>query len=235
MPMPLILRVFSIAVAVALLAVAASSQAAPNSDSTHGVLVSGRLTTSDDLSDPQPAGPEAGDRSQVVGADLVVFVHEGQGSGTVDGVPFGVKSPVAFVITAAADLANRVDISTGFSLQHSTASITIDGVGTLQFVTPTRTFVNNELDLVGFSRADGSDLFNGPQDASFGTWDMTTSIGPIAGTGSLLQWDSVVETDAGVLEFDDGPSPAIFTAVPAVVFADGFESGDTSAWSSAVP
>jgi hypothetical protein len=91
----------------------------------------------------------------------------------------------------------------------------IDGVGSLLFVSPTRTFVNNSLDLVGFSRAgsSGLDLFNGPTASVFASWDMLTSIGPISGSGRLLQWaSSPVVTTMGILRFQDGFPGATFRA-----------------------
>jgi len=70
----------------------------------------------------------------------------------------------------------------------------------------TRTFVNNLNFTAGFSRGpvSGSDLFNGPTDSAFATWDMRSSIGPVSGFGSLLQWNNqAVTTNAGRLLFDD--------------------------------
>ncbi len=161
----------------------------------------------------------------------IVFIHEGRGSGTLDGVPFGVGSPAAFTITATGNLADRTNFGGGWEIDHTTALITIDGGGSVQFITPTRTFVNNILGLVGFSRSiTREDLFNGPQRPAFESWDMTGSIGPIDGTGTLIQWGLFdVVTSEGVLFFDDSTDLATFTVL-SVIFADGFESGDTSAW-----
>jgi hypothetical protein len=76
--------------------------------------------------------------------------------------------------------------------------------------------VNNESQLVGFSRGEGlgggADLFHGPSDATLATWDMRSSIGPLEGFGFLLQWRSDPEmvTNGGVLFFDEP-----LTGVPA--------------------
>ena len=86
----------------------------------------------------------------------------------------------------------------------------------LTFVTGTRTFVNQGSEIVGFSRAGtgGLDLYNGPLDALFGAWDMTTSIGPILGSSSLLQWLSgPVTTSGGVLAFDNAQTRGTFQAI----------------------
>ena len=91
---------------------------------------------------------------------------------------------------------------------------TIGGLGTFDFVTPTRFFFNDNIDLVGFSRSGGvdGDLFNGPS-VPGGGWDMATSIGPVVGIGTLLQWtNSPVNTTGGVLVFNNGNSTSSFTA-----------------------
>jgi len=116
-----------------------------------------------------------------------------------------------------ADTANRVafGLCCGWSLDNASASISIAGMGNFAFTSGTRTFVNNTDSSVGFSRAGlgGSDLFDGPTDAAFATWDLLTSIGPISGTGSLMQWTlSPVTTNAGTLVFGNEDSGTIFTA-----------------------
>jgi hypothetical protein len=86
----------------------------------------------------------------------ITFTHRAASvvSGTVDGNPFTAAS---FAITATGDTSNRVSFGSGFSITHDTASIFIPSVGTLDFITPTRTFVNNTNDTIGFSRASGAD------------------------------------------------------------------------------
>ena len=79
------------------------------------------------------------------------FTHAGSGSGSLAGVPFAVSD---FVITAVGDTTDRVDIGFGFFIDHSSASIAIQGLGTFDFVTATLTFVNNPSNLVGFSSAE---------------------------------------------------------------------------------
>jgi len=143
----------------------------------------------------------------------ITFIHEGGGgAGTIGNFFF---EPTGFVITATGDTDDRTSFGNGFSIVHLTASIAIDGVGTFDFITGTRTFVNNSLSLVGFSRASGTDLFDGPTNADFAAWDMLSSIGPIPGTGELLQWQlSPINTSGGVLVFNDERSTeASFTAI----------------------
>lgn len=148
-------------------------------------------------------------------ASMLTFIHEGNGSGMLDGNLF---PPSDFVVTATVDTAARQSYAAGWFTDHLSASILIAGVGNFDFLTATRTFVNNDVQLVGFSRADigGVDLFNGPTAVPFGAWDMLDPIGPIGGTGGLANWAIAgdVDTTGGVLAFDDGGSDAIFTAMP---------------------
>lgn len=150
--------------------------------------------------------------SSLAHAGLMTFTHEGAGAGSLDGQSF---ASTDFVITATADTDNWVSCGADCAyLVHVASSIDILGVGTFDFVTATRTFVNGAV--VGFSRVSGADLFNGPDAAALDTWDQLTSIGPIGGTGSLLQWTlSDVVTSGGVLVFDSGQGRAVFTATAA--------------------
>ena len=144
-------------------------------------------------------------------AAQIEFITTGSGSGNINGSVFPNS---LFTITAFGDTNNRYQFPGThiFEIIHDSASISIDGVGTFRFVTATRTFVENSLQLVGFSRSvpsdtfGGVDIYDGPRGApEFATWDMLTSVGPIAGAASLRQWTSSfapVVTDAGVLVFD---------------------------------
>lgn len=147
-----------------------------------------------------------------VSADIMTFTHEGTGGGTLNGDAFSASD---FVITATGNTTDRDSFANGWWINHTSASISIDGVGDLDFLSSTRTFVNNNLQLVGFSRGpNGSDLFNGPTDAQFGTWDMLGPIGPISGEAQLLQWSLFpqIDTTGGILMFNNGTSRATFTA-----------------------
>ena len=153
--------------------------------------------------------------ASLAAADPITYTHTGFGSGTLDGVAFGVGTPVAFTITAQGNTDNRQLIligpfPRGFFIDNDSASIAIEGVGSFAFTTPTRFFSNTSIGLVGFSRAGaaGSDLFDGP--GLFG-WDMTTSVGPIAGEGTSW-WGPDVHTDRGVLFFRLSESSATFSA-----------------------
>ena len=148
----------------------------------------------------------------------ITFTHEATSSGgTLDGVAFGAGD---IVITATADTDDIVSIGTGvWGVQHLTATIEIAGLGVFDFISPTRTFVNNGF--VGFSRSTGggtggADLLNGPD--GFGAYDLTTSVGPSTGSGSFLQWatSTAILTSGGILEFASASTQITFTAVVGV-------------------
>lgn len=156
-------------------------------------------------------------------ASLITFTHEGSGSGSIAGTSF---TNADFIITAVGNTDNRAwqanlgngGLNPAWFIDHSLATITITDVGTFDFITGTRTFVTQDLDLVGFSRAgdEGADLFQGPTNTVFSTWDMLTSIGPYTGEGNLLQWTLTdVETTGGLLAFNTQYfiNPVTFTAV----------------------
>jgi hypothetical protein len=134
----------------------------------------------------------------------IVFSHRGMGAGSIGGVPFPSSR---FEITAFGDTSARLIGTTSyvFYIPHTAARIDIEGLGSFQFTSSTRTFVNQDTPIAGFSRGSvlGSDLFNGPEASNFFSWDMLTSIGPITGVGYLTQWASgdVVITTGGALRF----------------------------------
>lgn len=145
-------------------------------------------------------------------AALITYIHAGSGSGSIGTNSF---ANADFVITATADTGNRELFSNGFSIDHAVASISISGMGTFSFLTDTRTFVNNAFQTVGFSRATtaGTDLFNGPTNAAFASWGADTSIGPISGSGTLIQWNlGDIATTGGILIFTGDTTSATFQA-----------------------
>ena len=90
-------------------------------------------------------------------ADLITFTHTGTGSGTIGATSF---ANAAFTITDTADTTARSSFSTGFFINDLSASISIAGVGNFNFTSGTRTFVNNSLSLVGFSRSGAGQATN---------------------------------------------------------------------------
>lgn len=152
-------------------------------------------------------------------ADDITFTHTGVGSGTIGATSF---TGAAFTITDIANTSSVTSFSEGFFVNDTSASISISGVGTFDFLTPTETFVNNLSELVGFGHGSlGADLYDGPANAAFDTWNMLSSIGAISGTASLFQWTfSPVNTSGGVLAFPGTQSSeTAFTATIATASA----------------
>ena len=148
-------------------------------------------------------------------ASVITMIHTGVADGTLGTDIF---TNAAFTITEVGDTASRHSFGTVFYIDAISASIAISGVGTVDFLTGTRTFVNEDTSRVGFSRAGltGADLIEGPSDGLLHTWDMLGSIGPIAGDILPLQWTlSPVNTSGGVLVLNsagNGDRLGTFTA-----------------------
>jgi hypothetical protein len=147
-------------------------------------------------------------------ANTITVTQTGVGSGMIGSTSF---TDAAFTITEIGDTSDVTPFTEGEFFADTSASITISGVGTLDFTSPTSTFVNNDLDEVGFGRP-SRDLYEGPENAAFATWNMLSSIGPISGSAELLQWKlSPVDTSGGVLVFNRGLSDTVFTATVSAV------------------
>ncbi len=166
------------------------------------------------------------------------FTYTGDGGFEDDSVTWFGES--TFTINATADTLNIGNcVISGepnldcYYINHDSASITIDALGeTFNFVISTRTFVRNDLGFVAFAwgGAGGDDLYQGPNNAEFLTWDMTDSIGdptPVSGPGSILGWDgSPVETETVRIAFMPGEvSNGTFQAI---VTAGGATGGETA-------
>ena len=157
-----------------------------------------------------------------VSGSPIVFTFQGIGTGVIGTTAF---SNTAFTITAAGDTVNRQSYTSYpfntlplYWIDSDSAFINLSGAGTFDFISSTRTYVNEYYAQVGFSRGPGNgiDLFDSSSDSVFSTWDMQTSIGPQLGNGTLLQWGSFygnVDTTGGALFFQDGASPLTFQAI----------------------
>ena len=145
-------------------------------------------------------------------AGPLTITYTSFGTGSIGSTSF---SGAAFTITELLDTTNLQTLSgVGFFIDDTSASIAIDGVGTFNFTTATRSFVNNNNPNAGFSRASGADLIEGPSDPAFFTWDMTTSLGPFSGFGLFVQWITPpVGTTGGTLVVDSASPFVTFEAV----------------------
>jgi uncharacterized repeat protein (TIGR01451 family) len=82
-------------------------------------------------------------------------------------------------------------------------------------------------------RGDVSDTVDLPAGASV-TYTATATVDP-ASTATAISNTATVSAPAGVTELDPADNTATDVDAGLVVFRDGFESGDTSAWSATVP
>jgi hypothetical protein len=157
-------------------------------------------------------------------ADTITFIDTGSGSssGTINGVAFSTSD---FTINAVGLTENVTSPYPGvLAINNDSASIFIDGVGTFNFLTPTREFYNSAVPGVGFSRAPsagGGDLYDGPISSAFSGWLMNTSIGPVTGTAGLFQWNfGDVLTGGGVLNFNDSGTDGVAGSFQAIVSSE---------------
>ncbi len=127
------------------------------------------------------------------------------------------------VFTAIADTSTREVYPGGYTMRNVSMNVSLPGVGTFDFLSGTRSFVSNLNQRAGFGREDeegvntGHDLFHGPVNAQFATWDMTTPIGPVQGWGRFLQWVpdeyfSPIHTTGGLLTIYEVQTTSVVTA-----------------------
>jgi len=144
----------------------------------------------------------------------ITFVFTGSGSGTLDGAAFGTSQ---FTMTLQGDTTTRRVYEEGIYIVHVidpvTGVIDIDGLGTYDFATWLHVFSNTTTNLVGVTVWDGD---SGADLYVYGVpgYDMQSDISSTGGTGRLTQgWDAMpIETSGGVLFFNNGSSPATFSA-----------------------
>jgi hypothetical protein len=140
----------------------------------------------------------------------ISYTFTGVGSGSLNGVSF---APSDFTIVGISDTTDVQNEISFLNVVNISASIDISGLGTFDIESATREFLSGEV--VGFSRGpNGDDLYDGPSNIALEGWSMQTAIGPISGSGSLIQWSENpdIETNGGQLIFDTGSSDVTFQA-----------------------
>lgn len=145
-------------------------------------------------------------------ADIITYTFEGSASGSLGGVNFGMSN---FVVSIQADTSN-IEFDLVLLVPNNSASITIDGLGTFDFVTPTLTAYFDSTIYLSW----GPQLFDGPDILSvnhgaLAGWGLDTEIGPVTGAGDVYSFDSF-QTTGGTLLFHANGNPMTFTAsIPA--------------------
>ncbi|BBO33235.1 PEP-CTERM sorting domain-containing protein [Lacipirellula parvula] len=149
--------------------------------------------------------------STVASAYPIRLEHFGEGSGQIGDTIFNNK---AFKVTGIADTQNVTFTGMSdpaqppgiglFSLNHLVTTIDIQDVGQFRITSGTRTFCNNELSVIGWSRsASLADIFNGPHDPVFSGWRIGSELEETVGIGVLYNYpeDQPVTTTGGDLKF----------------------------------
>jgi hypothetical protein len=161
---------------------------------------------------------------------LAISSHAGPITYTFTGTASGVAGATSFTdspftISLFADTANVIQIfdipgDTVFSVNASSSSINIGGVGVGNILTDLRFFVNQPSNTVGIAIAnDGGDLFDiglhhDPALAAVATYDLTTSLGPLTVTNpaSIADFFGDVQTTFGTVWMGGSSFPVTFTA-----------------------
>jgi hypothetical protein len=151
-------------------------------------------------------------------AKPIEFVYTGVGSGALNGVPFAASN---FTITEFANTSNRQSCTFGFCtfIDDTSATITISGLGTFHFLTPTRTLVSGGVVFFAHAGEFGPNLYDlVPDPPALDNYMLDTSIGPLFAFGLLNQWTALplIDTTGGILIFDDTigqDSPGSFQAI----------------------
>jgi hypothetical protein len=148
-------------------------------------------------------------------ASTITFTYSGTASGTLGQTSF---SDAAFTVTGVGDTANvfvNPSNSSVLGLHLDSASVDIAGQGIFSITSAMGAFVAQNAQLAGLAHSDGggADLIHSAVDASLGSWDLASSIGPIAGPGSILQWGlAPVNTTGGTLFFSTAGTAITFQA-----------------------
>ncbi len=170
-----------------------------------------------------PAQPAADLRSPLPKPEAPIIVtFQGTASGMLDGAAF---SPTEFVITATGRLSSRSQQELSWLMANDSASVTLGGIGSYDFVTPSEIWITGGA--TGFRPAGAFDRTNF-SGAGISEWHGTTPIGPLTGEIMNTQWGNTsFETTGGTLFLDAALGSGTFEArIPqAIVY---FYSGEAS-------
>jgi hypothetical protein len=141
-------------------------------------------------------------------ASPITYLYTAVGTGTLDGNPFAAE----FVIEAQADTSNIGGwCCSERQNTHSSANITITGLGTYSILDPTHTWTANNC-CGGFGRNLATNLLTlfGP---AIGGYDLATAFGPLTDpNGSTQGQFSNVSTSGGLLSISALRAGATFEA-----------------------
>jgi hypothetical protein len=145
-------------------------------------------------------------------ATPISFAYTGSGSGSIGGTPF---TNTPFVITALGDTNSRLGPLSGiYWIDHASAQIEINGVGSYSFLDPTSTYYDFQSPSVYLTRTPDVLLLGSTVPISgLAGWNMLTSIGPISTAFLSIQWENIpLLTSGGTLSLSGFIPSASFTA-----------------------
>jgi len=143
----------------------------------------------------------------------IEYLFTGTGTGTIGGTAF---DDADFEIRVVGDTTGRYDGGPGIFWNDSlSAVVTIAGIGSFNVTEPTRVFVNNNNDAVGFnsfSAADQYDLSSMPT-LALADYDLISAYALETGLANCCtgQWDALL-TDGGSIDMTDFGSTGTFEA-----------------------
>jgi hypothetical protein len=147
----------------------------------------------------------------------ITYTETDTASGSLNGVAF---SNATIVLSETSDTTNVTNPSPGFFENVGTITLSINGTAPVTFTgTPTGVSVDQA---TGFGNplADFFDssvgIIIGALDPAFGTYDLTTAIGPITATGVVFAGDTFFPTSGGGFILTGVFEPTFTATIPAV-------------------
>jgi hypothetical protein len=144
-------------------------------------------------------------------ADGITYTESDTATGSIGLINF---TNALVTLTFVGDTSNVTNPAAGFfSNSVGTATVTISGLGTFAFTVPMEAFDNQAYPAAGI--ADASPSLGSEMDTvntAFGTYDLTTAIGPITDKSLLGNGFSGSATTAGNLVFSSDNGTSTFTA-----------------------
>jgi hypothetical protein len=137
----------------------------------------------------------------------VTYEFTATGSGSLGASTF---TNAAFTLTSTADTSQVTSSGGVFEVPDLTATVSVAGLGTATFTTPTINVDNQPLARAGFSDPIQNLAILFVDNSAFAGYDLTTSIGPLSGPPTINP-GSAFATTAGNFVLDS-VSPATFQA-----------------------
>jgi hypothetical protein len=141
-------------------------------------------------------------------ADGITYTESSIASGSIGSTDF---TNVAVTITFVGDTLNVTGSSGLFLNSLGTAAVTIGGIGTFAFTDSLYVFDSQPNSAVGISDSTVVDVLDTLKNSAFGTYDLTTAIGPVTGTSGFNP-GFAYGTAHGSLIFNTMDANSTFTA-----------------------